>query len=322
MILRAVCLLALACVTAWSQTAHAQAYPSKPISIITITLPGATSETLIKTVSERAGEALHQKIIIDPKPGAGGTIAAVAFKLAKPDGYTLFFASSQNISQDPVLRTDLPFDPVKDFQPLTLVANSLSFLFVPGSSPARSIPELIALAKTKPGGLAYASIGTLSDLMSGVIRLGSKVPLESIQYKGGPAVMPDLLTGRIDFFITSLPTAASFLPDGRLRALAAAAPQRSELLPNVPTFTEGGIPLTHSFSWFGLFAPAGTPDAIVRQLHREFLRAVNDTDVRRKLVPTGYLMEASESPEDFVRWIAADRSRIEKLVKELGIKAN
>jgi tripartite-type tricarboxylate transporter receptor subunit TctC len=224
---------------------------------------------------------------------------------------------------NPSLYSKLPYDPVKDFQPVTLIISTPHILVVPAESPVKSVADLVALAKTKPGGLTFASqgIGAGGHLLGEMLKAQTKTNLSHVPYKGSAPALQDMLANRVDLFFDAVVTSLPYVREGRLRALAIANKTRSPLLPDVPTMAEAGFPGVEMDQWFGMFVPAGTPQPVVRKLNEEFVRAVRSPDIAKSLADRG-LDVVTNTPEEFAAVIRTDTATLGKVVKESGARAD
>jgi tripartite-type tricarboxylate transporter receptor subunit TctC len=300
----------------------AQDYPSRPITVVIPFPPGGSADPLMRILGPTVAEALKQSIVIDNKPGGGGNVAAKIVKQAAPDGYTLFLANMSTHSINPSLFSDLGFDPVKDFAPITNLLSAPSALVVPADHPARTVKELAELAKTKPGGLSYASqgVGSGGHLLGEMFRSKVGVPMVHVPYRGAAPAVQDVIGGRVDFLFGSYLSVGPGVDAGRLRMLGLTAERRSQALPNLQTMAEAGFPGVELELWHGLVAPAGTPAAIIALLNREFVRAASGPELARLVVPQAGDIVAG-TPEQFAARIAADAVRFGKVIRDAGIKA-
>jgi tripartite-type tricarboxylate transporter receptor subunit TctC len=303
--------------------AHAQGFPSRPITIVIPFPPGGISDNSTRVIAQKASAALGQPIVIENRPGAGGQIGADVVKGARPDGHTLYLANigSHGINQS--LYSKLSYDPTKDFEPVTLLFSSPNFLVVPAASPVKSVSELIAYAKTKPGKAAYGSqsIGSGGHLSGEIVKQKNGLDLVHVPYKGSAPVLTDLVAGRIDFLFDPITTSLPFVRDGKLRALAITSDKRSPLAPQVPTMVELGYPGYDVNPWFGLAAPAGTPRAVVDRLSVEFAKAAKDPEVVKRLADQG-IDTWSMTPDQFAAFIKSETARWTDVVKASGAKAD
>jgi tripartite-type tricarboxylate transporter receptor subunit TctC len=296
-------------------------YPSRPITIVVPFPPGGSSDTVTRLVAAKLAENLKANVVIENRGGGGGVPAALGIKQAAPDGYTLFLANNGLFAIMPALTADIRFDPIKDFQPITPLFAFPSVLVVPSSSPARSVKELVDLAKSKPGGLNYASqgVGSGGHILGEMLRLRSGAPLVHVPYRGaGPAVQ-DLAAGNVDLLFSSYVSAIGQVQGGKLRILGWTAAKRSPALPDVPTMAEAGFPGTELEIWQGIVAPAATPPAIVRKLNEEFVKAAKAPEIVSKVAAQAVEMHTTTPPE-MAKLLASDIERLGKVIREAGIK--
>jgi tripartite-type tricarboxylate transporter receptor subunit TctC len=316
--------IASACVLlAIAAIAPAQAqsdFPSRPITIIVPFPPGGSSDTVTRLVAQKLGENLKTNIVIDNRGGGGGVPAALAMKQVTPDGYTLFLANNGLFAIMPAM-TDVRFDPVKDFQPITPLCTFPSVLVVPDGSPARTAKELVELARTKTGGFNFASqgVGSGGHILGEMLRLRSGAPFTHVPYRGAGPAVTDLAAGNVDLLFSSYVSAIGQVQAGKLRVLGWTAPRRSATLPDVPTMTEAGYPGVELVVWHGIVAPLGTPPEIVKKLNEEFAKAALSPDVVQKVAAQGVEMSTT-SPEEFAKLIASDFDQLGKVIREAGIK--
>ena len=319
----AVCALVAAACLGAPTAVLAQAFPSKPITIIVPFPPGGVTDPVARMVGQRVSESVKQPVIVENKPGASGIIAAEFVKKQPADGYTVLFAFTGSHAVNPSLYSKLPYDPINDFQPVTLIINTPHILVVPADSPAKSVAELVALAKSKPNGLTFASqgIGAGGHLLGEMFKAQTNTNLSHVPYKGSAPALQDILAGRVDLFFDALVTSLPFVRDGKLRALAIANKTRSKLLPDVPTMAEAGFPGVEMDQWFGMMVPAGTPPPVVHKLNEEFIKAVRSPDIEKSLTDRG-LDVVTNTPEQFAALIKADTVTLGKVVKESGARAD
>jgi tripartite-type tricarboxylate transporter receptor subunit TctC len=305
-----------------SSMAVGQSFPSKHITFVLPFPPGGLTDPVARMVGQKVSESVKQPVIVENKPGASGIIASEIVKKAPPDGHTVLFGFTGSHAVNQTLYSKLPYDPIKDFQPITPLVSTKLILVVHPDSPAKSPADLVALAKKKPGGLSFASqgIGTAGHLLGEMFKMQTKAPFEHIAYKGSGPALQDTLAGRVDFFFDAMITALPHVKEGKLRALAIATKTRSSLLPTVPTMAEAGFPGVEQEDWFGVFAPAGTPPAVVKKLNDEFVKAVRNPEVSQKITDRG-LDVVTSTPEEFAALIKADAARLGKVVKDSGAKA-
>ena len=285
--------------------------------------PGGISDNSTRLISQKAAEGLGQPIVIENRPGAGGQIGADVVKKARPDGHTLYLANigSHGINQS--LYSKLSYDPTKDFDPITVLFSSPTLVLVPASSPVKSMAELVAYAKANPGKVSYGSqsIGSGGHLSGEIMKARNGLQMTHVPYKGSAPALIDLVGGRIDFLFDPITTALPFVKDGRARALAITSDKRSPLAPDVPTIVELGYAGYDVNPWFGLAAPAGTPRPVIDRLNAEFVKALKDPEVVKRLSDQG-IDTVGGSPEAFAQFIQSETARWTDVVKTSGAKAD
>jgi tripartite-type tricarboxylate transporter receptor subunit TctC len=303
-------------------TAQADEYPSRTITLIVPFPPGGSSDIVMRLLAQKVAESLKQTIVIDNRPGGAGNVAAMAIKNAPPDGYLLMMGHTGTHAINPSLYPDLRFDPVKDFQPITALISFNNILTVPEASPAKSAAELVALAKSKPEGLSYGSqgVGTGGHLLGELFAKHSGAKLVHVPYRGIAPAVTDTVAGRMDMLFASYVSTGPHVESGKLRILAIAGTQRHPRIPDIPTMPEAGFPEVQMEQWFGLFAPAGTPVAVIRKLNDEFVKALQSDDVKNKLLPQVVSIIPGK-PEDLAAIVARDIVRLGKVVRESGAQA-
>jgi len=313
-------LVACALALSLSALAGAQDFPSKPIRLIVPFPPGGGNDTVARAIAQQASPALGQPIVVDNRPGAGGIVGAELAAKAPADGYTLFLGGVGSHAVNPNLHSKLPYDPVKDFAPITLLASAPSVLVVNPSVPAHSLAEFTAYARANPGKLNFASNGNGSSAQLAAVMYESMagVTMVHVPYKGlGPA-LTDLLSGRVQLMFSSIVAIVPHIQAGRLRALAVTGRKRSALLPELPTIAESGFPGYEAGSWYGILAPAGTPRPIVERLHDELVKALKAPEVSQRLASEGAEVIGS-TPEEFAAHIAAEKARMGRALRDAGI---
>jgi tripartite-type tricarboxylate transporter receptor subunit TctC len=301
--------------------AGAELLSNRPITIIIPFTPGASADTLQRIVAKKVSDDTGQTLIVESRPGGGGAIASAAVKQAPPDGHTLMQVNSGSHAANVSLYPTLSYDPIKDFRPITLMWSFPSLLAVPRDSPAKSVGDVVALAKSKPEGLSFASQGSGSSghLLGEMLKVRTGTKMVHVPYRGaGPASL-DLAAGRVDFFFVSFSSLLPFLQAGKVRVLAVTSPQRLPALPDAPTIAEAGFAGLALDPWFGLVAPAGTPDPVIDKLNAAFVAALRDPEVLMQFTNQG--AEAhGDTPGEFAAFIAAEIERIGKVVKAVGAK--
>jgi tripartite-type tricarboxylate transporter receptor subunit TctC len=305
-------------------TASAQSYPSRPIRMISPNPPGGANDTIGRIVAGKLAETLRQQIVIDNRGGGGGVIGAEIAAAAAPDGYTLLAGSVSTHSFSPALSRKLNYDPVKDFAPISLFAIAQNLLVASPSLPAANVKQLVALAKSKPKTLNYASGGTGSTSHYAIALFVHLAAIDKdtvhIPYKGGAPSVAATMAGETQFYFGPMASMTSQVKAGKLKALAVGGTKRSPLLPDVPTVAESGVPY-QSFGWFGMLAPAKTPKPIIAAVHRGIVEAVSSQDVSQKFLQLG-VDPVHSTPEEMEKFVADQLSRYRKAVKELDIRAD
>jgi tripartite-type tricarboxylate transporter receptor subunit TctC len=320
---RIAALLAGLVLAAVSAAAAAQAWPSKPIKWIVPFAPGGTTDILARTVSEKLSPALGVPVVVDNKPGAGGGVGAELVARAAPDGYTIIGGTISTHAINASLYKDLPYDPVKDFVPITMIARVPNMLVLNPGVPAKDVKELIVLLKANPGKYTFASSGngTSQHLSGELFKTMAGVDMQHIPYKGSPPALQDVVGGQVTMTFDNITTAWPLAKAGKLKALAVTTAKRSDIAPDVPTLAESGLPGFEVGSWQGVFAPAGTPPAIVKRLNAEIVKILAMPDVREKLGALGAEIVA-DSPEDFAVIVKAEVAKWSDVVKKSGAKVD
>lgn len=301
--------------------AFAQNYPAKPIRILIAQAPGSATDTISRVVGNRLSEALGQPVVIEARPGAGGAVGTEAAARSAPDGYTLFMANNSTHGSNPALYPKLPYDAVNDFAPISMVASVPYVLVTEPALPVNSVQELIALAKSRPGKINYASAGNGSthQFCGELLKSSAGIDLVHIPYKGSPPGVTAVMAGEVSVMFANLTDIGAQIRAGRLKPLAVTTLKRAPLLPNVPTMVEAGVPDFEITSWFGLLAPAGTPAPILARLNAETIKVLAREDVRSTLGAQG-LNVASSSPEQFTAHIKSEIERFTRIARAAGIK--
>jgi tripartite-type tricarboxylate transporter receptor subunit TctC len=297
---------------------HAQSYPGKPVRVVTAEAGGG-NDLVARLMVRAIGDSMGQPFIVDNRGGAGGIIAAEAVAKAPGDGHTLL-AYASNIWIIPLLKKTVPYD-MSDFAPITWAARSASTLVVHPALPVRSVTELIALAKARPGQLNYGAGGTgaTTHLAAELFKSMAQVNIVRVSYRGNAPVINDLIAGQVQIMFATAGTVAPHTGTGRLRALAVTSSQPTPLAPGLPTVASAGLPGYESLSIYGLFAPVKTPSAIIQQLNREFVRVLQRGEVQAQLLKAG-IEAAGSTPEAFAETIRQDVARMRKVISEAGIR--
>ena len=294
--------------------AVAQTYPNKPIRLVVPFPAGGATDIFARAVSQRLGEKLGTNIVVDNKPGAGGTIGSDLVAKAPADGYTLLLATSSTHSIAPSFGSKLPYDAVADFTPISHVGNAPSIMVVPNSSPAKTVKEWVDYAKKNPGKLNYASSGngTVVHLTSEYFKAQTGLYLVHIPYRGTALAIPDLVSGKIDVLFDSLPSGLPHVKEGRLRALGITSLKRSPLLPELPAISET-VPGYESVTWFGLYGPKGLPADVVARLSAGVNQVLQEADVKERLARLG-IEPVGGTPQQFAAMADADRAKWKKII--------
>ncbi len=295
-------------------------YPDKTLRLIVPFPPGGGNDILARTIGQRLAEVVSQQVVVDNRGGAGGALGATIAAQANPDGYTLFLGSVGNLAQTPALKANLPYNPVRDFAPVALVATSSFILAVNPSVPAKSVQELIALAKASPGRLNYASAGTGSSLhMAGeLFKYATGTDMLHVPYKGTGPAMADLVSGRVQLIFSTMPPALPQIKNGKLRALGVTTAKRAAAAPDVPTIAESGVKGFNVANWQGILAPAKTPAALVKKMNQHTLAALQLPGMGDALATQG-LEGAGGTPEVFGALIKTEIAKYTQVVKAAKI---
>ena len=299
--------------------AFGQAWPAKPVKLIAPYPPGGQTDLVSRWLAEKVGAAIGQPVVVENRAGAQGIIGADAVAKATPDGYTLFVMTGTH-TVHPVIYRNMPYEFPRAFAPIALTSSITQVLAVHPTVPARTVKELIALAKTKPGRLNFGAGGTGPQMTGELFNSMAGTKITFIGYKGGaPAVLATVM-GEVDVTFATMPTAIAYVRDGRLRALGVCTAQRSVVLPQVPTVAEAGLPGYEATNSVGMLAPAGTPREIVAKLHQEIVRILALPDVKDRLLVAGIEPAPPMTPEQFGDYLRAEVAKWGKVVKAAGIK--
>ena len=304
------------------QPAFGQAYPSKPIRIIIAQAPGSATDNVSRVITGKLGERLGQPFVIEARPGAGGTVGTEVAARAPADGYTLFMANNSTHGANPAVYRNLPYDAVKDFAPIMLLAETPYVLSVHPSLPVKNVKEFIAFAKARPAQLNYGSAGNGSThhLAGELLKMMAKIDLLHVPYKGTTPALTALLSGEVSAMFFTVVGIQPHMKSGKARGLAVTTPKRSAMLAELPTMTEAGLPGFEITSWFGLLAPARTPPEIVSRLNAELARVQALPDVKAAMAKLGF-DSVSGTPEQFAEHIRREVDKFTKLAKATSIKA-
>jgi tripartite-type tricarboxylate transporter receptor subunit TctC len=298
----------------------AQSYPAKPVRLVVPFPAGGATDVLARTISQRAAEKLGQQIVIDNRPGAGGTIGSDQVAKAAPDGYTLLIATGSTHSIGPIINSKIPYNVERDFAPVVYVARTSSVLVVPNSLPATNLREFIALLKANPGKYNYGSSGngTNSHLSGELFKAQAGVFMTHIPYRGTGLVFTDMVAGQVHMLIDNYVTAQANIRDGKLRVLGVTSLQRLPYMPEVPTLDEQGLKGFDVTNWFGIYAPRGTPADAVARVNAAFNQALQEPDMQKRLAVMGATPTGS-TPEEMARVVAGDTAKWSKLIRERRI---
>jgi tripartite-type tricarboxylate transporter receptor subunit TctC len=306
---------------ALAATAQPQSYPVKTIKIVVPTVPGGATDLTGRLVGQKMAERFGQPVVVENRPGGNEIIGADIVAKSAADGYTVLVSAPAALVVLPHLQK-LPYDPEKDLAPIALAAVTPLILVVPASLPAQTVQELIALARAKPGQLAYASTGNggVQHLAGELLKISAKIDLVHVPYKGAGQVMQDLIGGQVPMFFSGMPPAMPHVRSGKLRALAVTSARRSPSAPEVPTMAEAGVSGFDISNWFAFFAPAGTPPEVIARLNAEINYALKQQDVREKLASAGAEVVGT-SPDELARFMRAESAKFANLIKVSGAKA-
>ncbi len=301
--------------------AAAQNYPSKPVRIVVVSTPGGSVDTLARAIAPRLSSKWSQQVLVDNRPGAGGAIAAELVAKAPPDGYTLMMGTIASLATNVSLYKSLPYDPVKDFAPITLVATQNLVLLVHPSIPSRSVKELVALAKKQPGKLTFASAGNgVGGHLSGeLFKMLAQIDILHIPYKGVQPAMMDVVGGQVTMVFASIASGMAQVANKRLFPLAVTGAQRSPAAKELPTMIEAGIKGYESSTWYGLVAPAGTPSDIVNRLNAEVVAGLKSPDLNERLTREG-ADPVGNSPAEFSKYMQSEIDKWRKVIRAAGIQ--
>jgi tripartite-type tricarboxylate transporter receptor subunit TctC len=308
--------------TAMAQPSAPADWPSRPVRIVSPFPPGGAADLIARAIAEELTAPLRQPVVVENRTGAGGSVGTEFAARSAPDGYTLVMASTGPFAINPALFR-LSFDPSRDFTPVGMIATVPSVFVVHPAVPARTLQELLALARAQPGRLAYASggNGTAQHLFGELLKQMAQVDIQHVPYRGGGPAMTDTIAGRVQILCDTVPLALPHIRDGRVRALAVTTAQRHPALPDVPSVAEAGVAGYEALGWYGIAAPAGTPAPIVERLNREINAALGRPAFRDKLAGQG-ADPAPGSPADFAAVIERDRARWTKVIRDGGIRAD
>ena len=316
----------MSCAAAFAALAAAQApaadYPVRPVRLLVAFAPGGSVDVVARLLAQKLSERWKQQVVVDNRPGAGGNVSAEIAARAQPDGYTLYMTSAAFVV-NPSLYGAVPYDPVRDFAPISLVATVQSVLVSHPALPVKSVKDLIALAKARPGQINYGSTGsgTSGHLIMELFRSMAGIELVHVPYKVIGQTYADLLSGQVSLFFPTAPGALPHIQAGRIRALAVAGARRSAALPGVPTVAEAGVPGFDAGTWYPLLAPARTPRAVVESAHRDLAQVLGLPDVRERMTAAGIEIVGS-TPDELARHIRAEIPKWARVIKQSGARAD
>ena len=300
---------------------QAQDFPNRPIRMVIAFPPGGPTDFVGRLIADKLKDLLPQPVLIENKAGANGALGADFVAKAEPDGHTIFLSTVGAIAITPHMRTDLPYDVLRDFAPVTQVVRNTTILVVRADHPANSAKDLAALAKEKPGAIPFAStgVGSTTHLAMELYQSAAGIKFVHVPYRGAALALTDLLGGQVQAFFADATVLMPQIKGGKVKPLGAASSQRNPLLPNVPTFIEQGYAGTDSGNWYGLLAPAKTPPSVIAKLNAAFVAAINDPVVKEKLIQSGAVPVAN-TPAEFGAILKDELARWGKVVREKGIK--
>ncbi len=301
----------------------AQSFPTKAITVVNTQAAGGPTDVTMRYIAQKMAENVGQSVLLESRPGGGGSVAAVYVRNSAPDGYTLLLGSVATFAVNVSLIAKLPYDPVKDFAPVSVLWSSPTMLMVSANSPAKSVGELIAMAKKAPDALSFASsgFGTTGHLGGAMLAAAAGSSMVHVPYKGSNEIMNDLMSGRVDLYIGSYASITPLYKAGKVRLLGAVTLKRNPAVPDLPTLPEMGYPDIHFDSWFGIVGPAKTPPTITQRLRDEMVRAAQSPEVIAKFAEQGTFTVTSSSPAEFGTLIASEIQRMARVVKISGAKA-
>jgi tripartite-type tricarboxylate transporter receptor subunit TctC len=301
--------------------AFAQSYPNRPISIVVGFQPGGGTDTVARILAKNLGESLGQQIVVENRAGAGGNIATDHVAKSPSDGHTLLLGNVGALTVNPHIVANLPYDPLRDFAPITMAVIFANVLVVQPTLPAKTLAEFVKLAREKPGTITYASsgIGSAGHMAGELLKTFAKIDIVHVPYKGGGPAMQGMLGGQVLAFFATPVSVGGHLKSGRVRSLATTGSKRAELLPDVPTVAESGYPGYEALNWYAFLAPAKTPKVIIERLNKEIVKALAAPNVIALLQKQG-LEPSSSSPEELARYIEREYDTWGKVVKAAGIK--
>jgi tripartite-type tricarboxylate transporter receptor subunit TctC len=317
-------LMLVSCLLALAAPVHAQSYPAKPMRLVVPFPPGGPLDIMGRGIAQKLQEAWSQPMVIDNRPGAGGGIGADLVAKSPGDGYTLLMGAVSTHAINPSLYAKIPYDPHKDFVPVALVAQVPNVLVVNPALPVQSVKDLIAYAKANPGSLSFGSgsTGSTGHLAGELFKTMAGVDMVHIPYKGGAPAMQDLLAGQTQLMFDNLANALPQVKAGKLRAIAVTTVARAPSVPELPTIAESGLPGFDLTTWFGIFAPAGTPPEVVAKLNAEIAKALSAKDLAERLAAMGTVPPENNTPERFAAFVRSEAAKYARVVKDSGARVD
>ena len=318
--LTVVLLTAVQSLVGFAQTTHAQTYPARPIRFIVPFPPGGSTDIYARIIAPRLSEKLGQQVVVDNRAGAGGALGAELAAKAPPDGYTIWLGQTNNLAIGPAMRARNSYDPIRDFSPITLLMRAPQVMVVNAGSPITSVKDLVAAAKKNPGSMSFASagIGSGGHLSGELFNQAAGINIVHVPYKGAAPAMIDLLGGRITYLATSLASAAQFMKEGKIKALATTGTRRARMLPDVPTVAEAAIPGFDVESWHGMLAPAKVPREVVLRLNRDIVSILGQPEVRKLLLSESGDITPT-TPEEFAAFLRTEVTKWARVIKQANI---
>ena len=309
------------CLCLCAALASAQEFPSRPLRLVVGFPPGGGADGAARAVAQKLTESLGQAVVVDNRSGAGGNVAAEIVAHAVADGHTLLVTSPGPVVINPALYSSLPYDPQKELAPVTLIAAGANVLTVHPAVQANNVQQLMALARSKPDTLNYASsgIGTIPHLSGELFRIAARLPVVHVAYKGAGAAVIDVMAGRADYILVSVPSVLTQIRAKRLRALAVTTLKRAAALPDLPTIDESGLPGYESIAWWGVMAPAAVPMSVVSTLNRTIVKSLNATETRERLATEGVEV-AGTTPAQFGDFLKRETAKWAQVIKTAGIR--
>jgi tripartite-type tricarboxylate transporter receptor subunit TctC len=318
----ALAVILTALLSVFSSAASAQSWPAKPVTIVVPFPAGGSTDVVGRLLSKELSRMWNQSVVVDNKVGAGGNIGATAVAKSAPDGYTLLLASGSIMTVNPHIYVKLPFDPKKDFLPITNVSAGPMVVVVPPNARVSDLKGLVDQARSNPGKLNFGSAGTGSQVHMATEKLANAaaITIQHVPYKGEGPAYTDLSSSLTDLMVGNIAAAAPLVNDGRLKALAVTSRERSKLLPNVPTVIEAGFPDAENYGWFGLLAPAGTPKEVIEKVQRDVTKVLAEADIKTRLAGFG-MVPVGNTPAEFARAIDQETQQWGVVVKNRGLQA-